>query len=261
MRAAARLSTVVAGAENVRAGTSTPRPPTPSVPLTKLLGRQGLTRALLLLALATAKASLLYSTTPTSTTAAATPTAAATAATSTPTAAASVASTSTTATEAPPPATTPTSTPTPSTATTATTAAPAIPSSTLAPLAPAAAAPPTRSRRSADRLEANEVDSSSRGIRRQKGNGGAPLKEKGTRVATRGSYIDYTLFSCKEALLEEVNGERGGAKGEEVTAGDYGQLDEQQHRVWSNVSELYCQHRQQGQQRRQTCGRTVRLRL
>ncbi|CAI5536237.1 unnamed protein product [Closterium sp. Naga37s-1] len=196
VRAAARLSTAVAGAEN------------------------GLTRALLLLALATAKASPLHSTTPTSTTAAATPTAsAAAAATSTPTAAASAASTSTTATEAPTPATTPTSTPTPSTASTAstaTTAAPAIPSSTLAPLAPAAAAPPTRSRRSSDRLGANEVDSSSRGNRGQKRDGGAPLKERGTRVTTRGSYSDYTLLSCKEALLEEVNGERGGAKGEEV---------------------------------------------
>ncbi|CAI7815780.1 unnamed protein product, partial [Closterium sp. NIES-53] len=117
----------------------------------------GLTRALLLLALATAKASPLHSATPTSTTAAATPTAsAAAAATSTPTAAASTASTSTTATKAPTPATTPTSTPTPSTASTATTAAPAIPSSTLVPLAPAAAAPPTRSRRSSDRLGANE---------------------------------------------------------------------------------------------------------
>ncbi|CAI7832829.1 unnamed protein product, partial [Closterium sp. NIES-53] len=193
VRAAARLSTAVAGAEN------------------------GLTRALLLLALATAKASSLHSATPTSTTAAATPTAsAATAATSTPTATASASSTSTTATEAPTPATTPTSTPTPSTASTTTTAALAIPSSTLAPLAPAAAAPPTRSRRSSDQLGANEVDSSSRGNRGQKRDGGAPLKERGTRVTTRGSYSDYTRLCCKEALLEEVNGERGGAKGEEV---------------------------------------------
>ncbi|CAI7855969.1 unnamed protein product [Closterium sp. NIES-54] len=219
MRAVARLSTAVAGAENVSAGTSTPRPPTPSVPLTKLLRRQGLTRALLLLALATAKASPLHSATPTSTTAAATPTASvAAAATSTPTAAASAASTSTTATEAPTPATTPTSTPTPSTASTATSAAPSIPSSTLAPLAPAAAAPPTRSRRSSDRIGASEVDSSSRGNRGQKRDGVALLKERGTRVTTRGSYNNYTRLCSKESLLEEVNGEHGGAKGEEVVS-------------------------------------------
>ncbi|CAI7895175.1 unnamed protein product [Closterium sp. NIES-54] len=112
-------------------------------------------------------------------------------------------STSTAATEAPTPATTPT--PTPSAASTATTAAPASSSSSLAPLALAVAAPPTRSRRSAYQLGANEVDSSSRGNRGQKGDGGAPLKEMGTRVTTRGSYTDYTLLSCKEALLEEVN--------------------------------------------------------
>ncbi|CAI7787208.1 unnamed protein product, partial [Closterium sp. NIES-54] len=208
VRAAASLSTAVAGAENVSAGTSTPRSPTPSVPITKLLGRQGLTRALLLLALATAKASPLHSATPTSTTAAATPTASAAAtSTSTPTAAASTASITTTATEAPTPATTPTSTPTPSTASTTTAAAPAIPSSTLAPLAPAAAAPPTKSRHSSDRLRANKVDISSRGNRGQKRDGGAPLKERDTRVTTRGSYSYYTRLCCKEALLEEVNGE------------------------------------------------------
>ncbi|CAI7848329.1 unnamed protein product, partial [Closterium sp. NIES-53] len=177
----------------------------------------GLTRALLLLALATAKASPLHSATPTSTTAAATPTASAAAtSTSTPTAAASTASITTTATEAPTPATTPTSTPTPSTASTTTAAAPAIPSSTLAPLAPAAAAPPTKSRHSSDRLRANKVDISSRGNRGQKRDGGAPLKERDTRVTTRGSYSYYTRLCCKEALLEEVNGEHGGAKGEEV---------------------------------------------
>ncbi|CAI5976391.1 unnamed protein product, partial [Closterium sp. NIES-65] len=70
--------------------------------------------------------------------------------------------------------------------------------------------------RSADRLGANEVDSSSRGNRGQKGDGGAPLKERGTRVTTRGSYSDYALLSCKEALIEEVNGECGGAEREEV---------------------------------------------
>ncbi|CAI7889709.1 unnamed protein product [Closterium sp. NIES-54] len=196
MQAAARLSTAVAGAENVRAWTSTPRPPTPSVPLTKLLGRQGLTRALLLLALATAKTSPLHSATPTSTTAAATPTtSAAAAATSTPIAAAFAASTSTTASEAPSLATTPTSTPTPSTASTATTAAPAIPSSTLAPLAPATAAPPTRSRRSSDRLGANKVDSSSKGNRGQKREGGHPSK-KGARGSPREAPTVTMLFSA-----------------------------------------------------------------
>ncbi|CAI5957824.1 unnamed protein product [Closterium sp. NIES-65] len=206
VRPSLRLPTALAGAKNVSTWTSTPRLPPPSVPLTKLLGQQGLTRTLLLLlALATTKASPSHSATPTSTTAAATPTAAAAAA-----------STSTTATDAPTPATTPTSTPTPSAASSTTTAAPAVSSRTLAPLAPATAAPPTRSRHSANRLGANEVDSRSRGNRGQKGDGGAPLKERGTRVTTRGSYSDYTLLSCKEALLEEVNSERGGAKGEEV---------------------------------------------
>ncbi|CAI7855291.1 unnamed protein product [Closterium sp. NIES-54] len=136
------------------------------------------------------------------------------AAASTPTATAAAASTSTAATKVPTPATTPT--PTPSSASTATTAAPANSSSALAPLALAVAAPPARSRRSTDRLGANEVDSSSRGNRGQKGDRGAPLKETGTRVTTRGSYSDYTLLCCKEALLKEVNGECGGANREEV---------------------------------------------
>ncbi|CAI7803050.1 unnamed protein product [Closterium sp. NIES-54] len=49
----------------------------------------------------------------------------------------------------------------------------------LAPLALAVAAPLARSRRSADRLGANKVDSSSRGNGGQKRNRGAPLKERG----------------------------------------------------------------------------------
>ncbi|CAI7883261.1 unnamed protein product [Closterium sp. NIES-53] len=142
-----------------------------------------------------------------------TSTAAATSA-ATPTATVTSASTSTAATDAPTSATTPT--PTPSSASTATTASPATSSSTLAPLALAVAASPARSRRSADRPGANKVDSSSRGNRGQKGNGGAPLKERGTGVTTRGSYSCNTSLCCKEALLEVVNGESGGAKREEV---------------------------------------------
>ncbi|CAI7847416.1 unnamed protein product [Closterium sp. NIES-54] len=129
----------------------------PSVPLTKLLGRPGLTRTRLVLALATTNASTLCGCTTTSTTAAATFTT--TAAASTAPAAAST--TPTAATEASTPATTPTSTATPSASSSATTAAPTVPSTTLAPLAIAGAAPPTRSRRSPDLLSANEVDSSS----------------------------------------------------------------------------------------------------
>ncbi|CAI7748804.1 unnamed protein product [Closterium sp. NIES-54] len=135
--------------------TSTPRPPTPSVPLTKLLGRRGLTGTRLLLVLATTKASTLRGCTSTSTTAAATSTTAT--ATSTTAAAASTTSaaastTSTAATEAPTPSTTPTSTATPSASATASATAPTVPSITFDPLALAVAAPPTRSRRSPDLL-------------------------------------------------------------------------------------------------------------
>ncbi|CAI7762864.1 unnamed protein product [Closterium sp. NIES-54] len=122
-----------ADAKNVSAGTSTPRPPTPSVPLTKLLGRRGLTGAQLLLALATTKASTLRGCTSTSTTAATTSTTAA--------------ATSTTSVAA-----TPTSTATPSASSTSSAASPAAPSTTLAPLALAVAASPTRGRRSSDLL-------------------------------------------------------------------------------------------------------------
>ncbi|CAI7917062.1 unnamed protein product [Closterium sp. NIES-54] len=177
---------MTAGAKNVSAGTSTPRPPTTSVPLTKLLGRRGLTGTRLLLALATTKASTLHGCTSTSTTAAATSTTVA--ATSTTAAAASTTSaaastTSTAATEAPHPGTTPTSTTTPSASSTASAAAPAVPSTTLAPLALAVAAPPTGSRRSPDLLSANEVDSSSRSNRGGTGDRGTPLKERGATVA------------------------------------------------------------------------------
>ncbi|CAI7899027.1 unnamed protein product [Closterium sp. NIES-54] len=187
----ARLPTTTAGVKNVSAGTSTPRPPTPSVPLTKLLGRRGLTGTRLLLALAIIKASTLRGCTSTSTTAAATSTTAAAASTiaaaaSTTSAAAST--TSTAATEAPTPGTTPTSTATPSASSTASAAAPAVPSTTLAPLAFAIAAPRTGSRRSSDLLSANEVDSSSRSNRGEKGDRGTPLKERGATVAARSTY-------------------------------------------------------------------------
>ncbi|CAI7894888.1 unnamed protein product [Closterium sp. NIES-54] len=140
--------------------------------------------------------------------------AAATSAAPTPPATATAASTSTAATEAPTSATTPT--PTPSSASTATTASPTTSSSSLAPLGLADAGPLTRSRRSADRLGANKVDSSSRGNRGQKRNRGAPLKERGTGVTTRGAYNGNTSLGCKEALLEEVDSEGGRAKREEV---------------------------------------------
>ncbi|CAI7775853.1 unnamed protein product [Closterium sp. NIES-53] len=156
---------------------STPRPPTPSVPLTKLLGQRGLTGTRLLLALATTKASTLCGCTTTSTTAAATSTTAAAAST-----------TSTAATEAPIPGTTPTSTATPSASSTASAAAPALPSTTLAPLALAVAAPPTGSRRSPDLLSANEVDSSSRSNRGEKRDRETPLEERGATVAARSTY-------------------------------------------------------------------------
>ncbi|CAI7732944.1 unnamed protein product [Closterium sp. NIES-54] len=190
----ASFPTAPAGAKNVSAGTNTPRPPTPSVPLTKLQGRRGLTGTRLLLALATTKASTLRGSTSTSTTAAATSTSAVAAST------AAVAA-STTPTEAPTPATTPTSTATPSASSTASTAAPTVPSTTLAPLALSIAAPPTRSRRSPDLLNAIEVDSSSRNNRGEKGDRGTPLKERGARVAARSTYSNDTLLSCSEALL------------------------------------------------------------
>ncbi|CAI7837843.1 unnamed protein product [Closterium sp. NIES-53] len=173
-----------AGAKKVSARTSTPRPPTPSVPLTKLLGRRGLTGTRLPLALATTKAFTLRGCTSTSTTAAATSTTAAAASTTS----AAASTTSTAATKAPTPGTTPTSTATPSASSTASAAAPAVPSTTLAPLALAVAPPPTWSRRSPDLLSANEVDSSSRSNRGEKGDRGTSLKERGATVAARSTY-------------------------------------------------------------------------
>ncbi|CAI7927960.1 unnamed protein product [Closterium sp. NIES-54] len=173
------LPTPSAGAKNVRAGTCTPRPPTPSVPLTKLLNRRGLTGAQLLLTLATTKASMVCGRTATSTTSSATPTTAAAAAASSSATAATAASA---ATDAPTPRTTPTTT---STSSTSSTAASTAPSTTPASLALAGAASPTRGRRSADLLSANEVDSSSRGNRGEKGDRGTTLKEGGATVTAR----------------------------------------------------------------------------
>ncbi|CAI7893538.1 unnamed protein product [Closterium sp. NIES-54] len=171
-------------AKNVSAGTSTSRPPTPSVPLTKLRGQRGLTGARLLLALATTKASTLRSCTSTSTTAAAAFTTAVAASTNS----AAASTTSTAATEAPTPGTTPTTTATPSASSSSSTASLATPSTTLAPLALAVAVSPTRGRRSSDLLSANEVNSSSRSNRGEKGKRGTPLKERGATVNARSTY-------------------------------------------------------------------------
>ncbi|CAI7729262.1 unnamed protein product [Closterium sp. NIES-54] len=149
----------------------------PSVPLTKLLNRRGLTGTQLLLALATTKASTLRGCTLSSTTTVA--------ASMTSTA---VSTTSNASTEAPTSSTTPTSTTTSSASSTASAAAPIVPSTTLAPLALAVVAPPTRSRRSPDLLSANEVDSSSTSNRGEKGDRGTPLKERGATVAARSTY-------------------------------------------------------------------------
>ncbi|CAI7884165.1 unnamed protein product [Closterium sp. NIES-54] len=142
-------------------------------------------------ALAATKASTLRGCSSTSTTAAATSTTT-TAADSTTSAAsttsANAATTSTAATDAPTPSTTPTSTTTSSAASTSSTASSAAPSTTLAPLALAVATSPTRGRRSSDLLSANEVVSSSRSNRGEKGDRGTPLKEGGATVAARSTY-------------------------------------------------------------------------
>ncbi|CAI7880415.1 unnamed protein product [Closterium sp. NIES-53] len=179
------LPTTSACTKNVCAGTCTPRPPTPSVPLTKLLNRHGLTGAQLLLTLVATKASTLRGCTATSTTSSATSTTAAAAST----ASATASTASTAATDAPTPGTTPT------TASTSSTASSTAPSTALSSLALASAASPTWGRRSADLLSANEVDSSSRGNRGEKGDRRTPLKEGGATVAAR------SLNSCSKALL------------------------------------------------------------
>ncbi|CAI7758771.1 unnamed protein product, partial [Closterium sp. NIES-53] len=181
-----------------------PRRPTLSKPLTKLLGCKGLTRTLLLLPLATARASPLNCSTPTATTAVATTPAAATTATPTPLAA------TTAATEAPTPATTPTTATTSATSTASTastTTTPAAIATTLATLAFAAAVLPTKSRSSLDILSTKDVNSRSRIVGGGKGGWGTPLKEGCARSATSSTYSDYASLSYKEVLLEQVDSE------------------------------------------------------
>ncbi|CAI7834096.1 unnamed protein product [Closterium sp. NIES-54] len=185
VQAPALLTSAVSGTENIGAGASTSTSLTPSVPLTKLLGGGALTTALLLLALTTTGATRLCNSATSSTTASAT---------SATTAAATAAAASTAAADTSTSTTTTTTTPTPSTASTTTSAAPATPTSAPAPLAPASAAAPARGRRSTDRLETTEVGRSSRINRGQEGGGGTPLKDRGARVTTRGSYSDYALL-------------------------------------------------------------------
>ncbi|CAI7904486.1 unnamed protein product [Closterium sp. NIES-53] len=208
------LTRTVAGAQDVGARTKTPTPLACSVPLTELLRRQGLTTALLLLARTTTGATPLCrpatSSTATPTASATSATSAATAAsaasstaasaaasaTSTPMATAATASASTAATDTSTPTSTPTATPTPPAASTSTSTAPARASSAPAPFALARAAPPARGRRRTDRLKPKEVGRSNRGNRGQKGGGGAPLKDGGARVTTRGPYSDYAQLGC-----------------------------------------------------------------
>ncbi|CAI7762236.1 unnamed protein product, partial [Closterium sp. NIES-54] len=140
-------------ANDIRAANTTPRRPTLSKPLTKLLGQRGLAPTLLLLPLVTARTSPLNISTLTATT----PTAATTA---TPIAATIA------ATEAPTPATTPTAATTSATSTTstaATTTTPAATATTPTTLSLADAALPT-SRSSPDILSTMDVNSSTRGL-------------------------------------------------------------------------------------------------
>ncbi|CAI7810297.1 unnamed protein product [Closterium sp. NIES-53] len=120
VQAPALLTSAVASAEDVGAGTSTPTSLTPSVPLTKLLGGRGLTTALLLLALTATGATPLRRAATRSTAASAASAASATSATSAPAGTATASSASTAAADTSTPATTPTTTPTPTTVTTTT---------------------------------------------------------------------------------------------------------------------------------------------
>ncbi|CAI7813320.1 unnamed protein product [Closterium sp. NIES-53] len=196
---------------DIRAGLTTPTRPTLNQPLTELLGRLGLAPTLLLLSLTTTRASTPRSrpatTSPTAFTAA-TPSAASTAATRAPTATTSptAATTSTAST---------TSTAAPTNAPIATSTTTAATSTTPATLALAAAALRTR-RSSTNVLSNRDVYSSSRSEGGGKGGGGAPLKEGRARSATSSTYSNCTSLSCEEMLLEEVNSEGGGVKGEKV---------------------------------------------
>ncbi|CAI7871847.1 unnamed protein product [Closterium sp. NIES-53] len=172
------LASAVTCADDVRAGTSPPRPPTLRVPLTELLGRG----SLLLLPLAAAEPPTLHRSTAATTTS----TAPTTPTTTNPWADTSPSTTRATTT----PATTPAH-PTPSTA-----AAPSSTATTPAPLAPAALASPTRSSRSPDALSSEVADSSSICNGGEERGGGAPLREGGAGVTTRGTYSYNALLSC-----------------------------------------------------------------
>ncbi|CAI7800678.1 unnamed protein product, partial [Closterium sp. NIES-54] len=151
------LSSAVASAENVGAGTKAPTALTLRVPLTELLRGGDVARTLLLLlALTASSAAPLRSST---TTTSATPASASTAATSATSATAATAAAtpaSTASTSTPTPATTSTAIPTPSAASTTTSTAPTGPTRSLAPLALARAASPARGRRHSDRLKTTE---------------------------------------------------------------------------------------------------------
>ncbi|CAI7862319.1 unnamed protein product [Closterium sp. NIES-54] len=205
------LTSTVTRADDIQAAITTPRRPTLKQPLTELLGRLGLAPRLLLLPLATTRASTPRSrptaTSPTASNAA-TPTAASTAATRAPTPATSPTAATTSTASA-------TSTAAPTTAPAATSTTTAATSTTPATLALAAAALRT-SRSSSDVLSNRDVCSSSRGIGGGKGGGGAPLKEERARSATRSTYSNCSSLSCKEMLLKKVNSEGGGVKGEKV---------------------------------------------
>ncbi|CAI7860408.1 unnamed protein product, partial [Closterium sp. NIES-54] len=153
------LSSAVASAENVGAGTKGPTALTLRVPLTELLRGGDIARTLLLLllllALTASSAAPLRSSTPTTSTTPASASTAATSATSATTATAAATPASTAATSTPTPATTSTATPTPSAGSTTTTA-PTGPTRSLAPLALARAASPARGRRHSDRLKTTE---------------------------------------------------------------------------------------------------------
>ncbi|CAI7749424.1 unnamed protein product, partial [Closterium sp. NIES-53] len=196
------LSSAVASAENVGAGTKAPTALTLRVPLTELLRGGDVARTLLLLllllllALTASSAAPLRSSTPTTSATPASASTAATSATSATTATAAATPASTAATSTPTPATTSTATPTPSAASTTTSTAPTGPTRSLAPLALARAASPAGGRRHSDRLKTTEVGRSGRGDRGQERGRRTPLKDGGAGVTSRGSYSNYALLCC-----------------------------------------------------------------
>ncbi|CAI7923483.1 unnamed protein product, partial [Closterium sp. NIES-54] len=154
------LSSAVASAENVGAGTKTPTALTLRVPLTELVRGGDVARTLLLLllllALTASRAAPLRSSTPTTSATPASASTTATSATSATAATAAATPASTASTSTPTPATTSTATPTPSAASTTTSTAPTGPTRSLAPPALAGAASPARGRRHSDRLKTTE---------------------------------------------------------------------------------------------------------